>query len=1364
MLGDWNSQTITYNNAPALNDKTLDYQYMGANSTWYNYDISNLVRKWYGGENYGFALEANTSTYITLYTSDHAYYQPYVTINYVSLAGLEDYLVYEDQDVGRAGVGHVSLYNGNLIFERQDTSSSGNRMPVSVSHVYNSCYRQVDAFGAGAGWKMNIQQTLHKETLTDSDGSTTFYVYMDGDGTRHHFQQTSGEWQDQSGLGMKLSFTDSTAVIVDRDHNSMTFDLPTEEFAGDYEHVGMLKTIADSCGNTMRITASGCIVSNVQDGIGRNTVFANENNRVSTIYTPGYGEQGTCGFGYDAANHLTHNIRVAFLKAGTSSTRVNTSSIEWSEEWTDWQFAAGPVVAPCDYTSIRFNVDYERNINYAEFGGLFLHKEEFGQTYVYDSRGNVLSAKNAASLQDGATYDAFDNILTYFQPGRSAAVKTVMEWGESDDEKKKHLLRKSTSPLGTVSEYTYDDYGNQLTTKTSDGMAFMQTTTVYDEQGNHVKQQIDARGMAETRQTDDELDTLQSVTDARGQVLHYTYDRNRRVTKASTTADGCEYTNTFAYTKDKLTQVKHNTSDNASEDVAYTLAYDAVGRLESVKVGTQTLVETAYQADGMTESVTYGNRGQVCYTYDDFKRIVGMRYDDDTDDRFQYTYGANGEVARVKDCARDVSVLSEYDAANRPRRKTVLEGDKHAYTGELVYDAYDNVKTFKEQVGENREKYTTTFTHDEENRPTLMTFGDNQTVTYTYDGLGRVSERSANAGGTAVTTAYTYLDGAYGSNSTTPLVRTMTQAGTELTYTYDETGNITGISDGQQRITYVYDLLGQLIRVNDPYDTTAGTAGTTWVFAYDHGGNIQKKTAYAYTTGSVGAAVQCDTFAYTDTNWKDKLTALNGVDITYDEIGNPLSDGTWQYKWAQGRQLRGMQKSGEEVAFAYNADGLRVQKTATSTGTTKYVMHGRNLVHLIRGDENLHFFYDAQNKPAMAIYNGTAYAYLYNQQDDVVGMVDSEGQLVVKYQYDAWGRPISTGGALAETLGALNPFRYRGYIYDEETGLYYLRSRYYNPKLSRFINADDVEALGADGDINGYQLFNYCMNDPVNRRDEAGSWSLPNWAKVAIGAALIVGAAVVATVATGGVACFAYGAAIGAAKGAVSGAIGGAISGAIESRIATGSWDGALEAAIDGAADGFLGGAIGGFIVGGLTSPNCFVAGTPIQTENGAVPIEEIVPGQLVWAENPDTGECTLKRVVQLFRNEKYELVHVQVRGATITTTAGHPFFVQGQGWIFAKDLKVGYQLKLLSGGTALVEAVEWEELSEPVTVYNFEVEEFHTYFVGIHGFLVHNLCVQKTVAGDHNGYSARVSVGGEANRHAPHAHIFYKAEKNCQC
>ena len=254
----------------------------------------------------------------------------------------------------------------------------------------------------------------------------------------------------------------------------------------------------------------------------------------------------------------------------------------------------------------------------------------------------------------------------------------------------------------------------------------------------------------------------------------------------------------------------------------------------------------------------------------------------------------------------------------------------------------------------------------------------------------------------------------------------------------------------------------------------------------------------------------------------------------------------------------------------------------------------------------------------------------------------------------------------------MNPFRYRGYIFDEETGLYYLRSRYYNPNLCRFINADDVEALGADGDINGYQLFIYCMNDPVNNRDEAGSWSLPNWAKVAIGAALIVGAAVVATVATGGVACFAAGAAIGAAKGAVSGAFGGAVTGAIQSRIETGSWD-----------------------------------------------------GQLVWAEDPDTGERALKRVVCLFRNEKYELVHLQVNGENITCTVSHPFYVQNKGWVAAKDLHINDKLKLQNGEDAFVDEIGLEQLDTLVQVFNFEVEDFHTYFVGSNGVLVHNLCAK---------------------------------------
>ncbi len=769
---------------------------------------------------------------------------------------------------------------------------------------------------------------------------------------------------------------------------------------------------------------------------------------------------------------------------------MNTTSIEWSEEWTDWQFAAGPVVAPCNYTAIRFNVDYERNINYAEFNGLFLHKEEFGQTYVYDSKGNVLSAKNAASLEDGATYDAFDNILTYFQPGRSSSVKTTLEWGSTDAEKKKHLLRKTTSPLGIVSEYTYDSYGNRLTAKTGSSALFMQTKTAYTGDGNHAATTYDARNKAVQRTVNQTLDTVTAVTDPRGQKVSYTYDLNRRVKQTAATVGSSTYTNSYTYTKDKLTQVKHNTSSASSGDVAYNFAYDGLGHPTTVKVGTQTLSTTGYNSNGTVASVTYGNGGKVLNTYDGFKRVTGVRYDSETTPHFAYTYGAHGEVAQVKDNVRGVTVTSEYDVANRPMRKTTMQGSTHVYTGEVTYDQYNNLATFKEQVGGSRTAYTTTFTHDNENRPTTLDFGGNRKVSYTYDSAGRVAQRTVNAGGTAVATSFGYAAGGHGTGSTTPLVQTMTQQGKTLTYTYDDAGNILSVNDGSKTVSYAYDLLGQLTRANDPYDTTAGSSGTTWVYSYDLGGNMTSKKAYAYTTGTVGTAVQTIAYTYGDSNWKDKLTAYNGKAIAYDAIGNPTSDGTWTYTWAKGRQLQSMSKSGTSVSYTYNEDGLRVQKNVSGT-VTSYILHGKNVVELNQGSNSLHFFYGADGSPAVVVYNGASYGYIKNLQGDIISIVNSSGTEVVHYVYDAWGRLLSKTGTLATTLGTLNPFRYRGYVYDEETGLYYLRSRYYNPSWGRFINADAYHVPDQFLEtLTNKNLYIYCNNNPIYQVDSSGYFGL----------------------------------------------------------------------------------------------------------------------------------------------------------------------------------------------------------------------------------------------------------------------------------
>ena len=277
------------------------------------------------------------------------------------------------------------------------------------------------------------------------------------------------------------------------------------------------------------------------------------------------------------------------------------------------------------------------------------------------------------------------------------------------------------------------------------------------------------------------------------------------------------------------------------------------------------------------------------------------------------------------------------------------------------------------------------------------------------------------------------------------------------------------VQDGIET-AYAYDALGQLIRVDD------GQENATWLYTYDNGGNIRSKQKFALGV-TTGEPLESKHFSYSNAAWRDQLTAVDGVAITYDAIGTPLSDGTWSYTWQNGRQLQKMQKQGETVEFVYNENGLRVQKTATSTGVTKYTLHGKNVVHMTSGTDELHFFYDAQNRPAVVVYNGVPYAYVKNLQGDVIAILDAAGNVVVSYAYDAWGAPIGKSGALAETLGSVQPFRYRGYVFDEETGLYYLRSRYYNPQWGRFVNADSIITSN---------LFAYCHNEPVQFVDFNG--------------------------------------------------------------------------------------------------------------------------------------------------------------------------------------------------------------------------------------------------------------------------------------
>ena len=505
-----------------------------------------------------------------------------------------------------------------------------------------------------------------------------------------------------------------------------------------------------------------------------------------------------------------------------------------------------------------------------------------------------------------------------------------------------------------------------------------------------------------------------------------------------------------------------------------------------------------------------------------------MVYGEETAPRYEYDYNAKGQVARIRDNLLNRTTQSEYDLANRPVRVKTAEAGQHVYTGQVAYDnVYGNLSEFTEKVGENRQEFGTKFGYDDENRPTSLTYSIGATTigqsTTTIDKLNRTTFSAVKLGSKTFTSEYHFAAGGYGTGSVTNLVSSITQPGCNCGYGYDDNGNIASATLNGKWTGYTYDALGQLIQVNDHSDTRSGENGTTWKYTYDLGGNILKKERFAYADTTT--PLETVTYEYGDANWRDKLTAVNGSTIRYDAIGNPLNDGTWTYTWQNGRQLQKMQKSGVTAEFVYNADGLRVQKTVNGVAT-KYTLHGKNIVHMTSGTDELHFFYDAQNRPAVVVYNGVPYAYVKSLQGDIVAILDENGNTVVSYGYDAWGAPLWCTGELAETLGKVQPFRYRGYVYDEETGLYYLRSRYYNAQWGRFVNADAEIAVEAK--LWDAKLFLYCANNPVRYTDDGGNsfWDvLADCGKALLVAAVVVAVVAVVIAATGGGGGFALAAA-----------------------------------------------------------------------------------------------------------------------------------------------------------------------------------------------------------------------------------------------
>ena len=555
--------------------------------------------------------------------------------------------------------------------------------------------------------------------------------------------------------------------------------------------------------------------------------------------------------------------------------------------------------------------------------------------------------------------------------------------------------------------------------------------------------------------------------------------------------------NSYTYDNYRLKTISHNGFN-------YSFNYDSFGNVTQTKVGSQVLSTNTYgNNNGDLKQVKYGNNDYVDYTYDDYGNISAISQNGTKN--FTWQYDSTGNLYSHEDLVNNQRFVYTYDSTGRLVRQQVLNSSKkNIYSSQYGYDLNNNVSRFTSSAG--GVSVTENFEYGKDNLASKYTYPSEKTATYTYDGILRRNTAVVNTD-TPINIQYVYRMSNRGGQARTTKIGWEHINNYIYGYEYDANGNITKITRRDKTVAnsayepqqqFAYDELNQLIRADDL------AKNRTEVYTYDNGGNILSTTVYPLTWGSLSGVTATDTTTYTygDSNWKDKLTAYGDTPITYDAIGNPLTYRGYTLTWQNGRQLASMKFRTINIGFTYDVDGLRTSKTIPNVGLEhKYYYVGNRLQYeTLGGSSALWYFYDADGNPSGIRYkNGDSindYYFVCNWRGDVIQIYNASGTLVGSYTYDAWGKVTENAtSADTENITETNPIRYRGYYYDTETRLYYLKSRYYDPAVKRFVNSDDTDVLNVQCDLYDKNLYSYCDNNPTMCKDSDGNI----WISVAIG-------------------------------------------------------------------------------------------------------------------------------------------------------------------------------------------------------------------------------------------------------------------------
>ena len=795
----------------------------------------------------------------------------------------------------------------------------------------------------------------------------------------------------------------------------------------------------------------------------------------------------------------------------------------------------------------KYNYNYAGNIirkeNYVE-GEEFTKGVTVEET-VYDNKGNVTKAFTYNTLDSSSKF--YSSETEYDETG-----KTLADYDETGENKTKYgykngttVVRETVLPNGSKFAYGHDtdDTVTSITQSTEDGEE-NSTQKIY-KYGQIIE--VKSGNTTVGYEYDDKRRLSEVKLDGN---VHSTFEYYENETLNGVTVDrvvekkdGKEFT---TYTDKRGRVIRAGFPEKVQIDYGY----NAAGNVESMTetVDNNNVRSFAYTYNGLDKLTSYTEKDhgtdkhKETYVYDDYGKLTEVKHDSGFTYRYGYKSSTDGEIDNIS-IGEHIVVKPKTDVNGRNTGKHVFFANTQVETESISYVKFGDHAT---------------------NLPSSIVFGKKGVVNCP------ASER--------------------------------------LKYSYDKMGNISAIfKNGTLIVKYTYDKLNRIIREDNR------TLKKTWMFAYDNNGNIitKKETEFTLKENTEDCLFAEYLYEYDG----DRLVYYKGKTCGYGPTGKPSIYKNKTVYW-----------SGENIVqygndkFTYDACGRRLTKNNL---VYTYDRNGK----LIRQSDGLEFFYDHTGVAGMK-YNDTTYIYRKDVQGNIIALLDSSGGIVVKYTYDAWGnyaaealdyydgkvqfknvdsdKAFNADYAKYKQLANINPFRYRGYYYDTETELYFLKTRYYDPEVGRFISPDSIGYLDPET-INGLNLYAYCNNNPVTNVDPNGN----KWWHWLLGAVIII-AAVALSVVTAGVAAPISAALGGGMLGAIAGgAIAGAIGGAITSF--------GIGIAVQGISNGFTNinwrqvgiqtaiGAVSGAVLGGFGAGIKYARAASYLKANGITDVKSIL-------------------------------------------------------------------------------------------------------------------------------------------------------------